>query len=337
VTVRYSQYSFYSEYEGRIYRAHYVIGTGSTWAGSIGEFGLLTVPPLDEAPAGFIASNSGHVPPYYYRMRNWEPDRDDRLVFWWDEETPLVGTIAVPEDLFWGPEQLTESTAPTSPADPSVRDVTASSSYSGTTTALLNSTNYRTTYGPSAAFDGIPTNGWVENAPGPGLGEYLEFELREPILGIRVYNGLRLVPPAQIPSHLQERGPTFTYRIYSRDFPGFQGYERRLSIWQRNHRVSMLSIQTLEGEVLARIPLQDAWAQPAVSLFLPPGRYRAVIEGVYPTKEWADTAIGEISFLSNEEAMRDLSPGGSLGTLLDQLVLEINGSRLAAELYGAGE
>lgn len=207
-----------------------------------------------------------------------------------------------------------------------VSNPTASSFYPGTTTALLNNTNYRTTYGPSAAFDGISTNGWVENADGPGRNEYLEFELREPVLGARIYNGLRLVPPGLMPPHLEEPGLIFTYLLYTNDTPGFQGYERRLSIWQRNHRVSWLSFKTLGGEELFRVPLQDAWSQPAVSFYLPSGRYQAVIVGVYPTKEWADTAIGEISFFTNTDAMRDFAAGGSLSSLFDELVREINGS-----------
>ena len=154
---------------------------------------------------------------------------------------------------------------------------------------------------------------------------------------MRVYNGLRLVPPGQIPPELQERGPTFTYFLYNNNRFGFRGYERRLSIWQRSHRVSALSIQSLDGEELARIPLQDAWAHPAASLFLPPGRYRAVIAGVYPTKEWEDTAIGELSFLTNSDAMEEFGPGGPLSSLFDELVREINGSPLAAELLRTGQ
>ncbi|MEE8441900.1 MAG: hypothetical protein V3S41_09275 [Spirochaetia bacterium] len=324
VTVRYRQYSFNSFYVGRSYRAHYVIGTGSTWAGPIGEFALLTVPPLVRAPDGFI-DGATIGPPYYYNVKNWEPDMEDRFEFFWNEETPLVGAMDVPDDLFWGPDQLTESAAPTDPDSRLVFNPTASSFYPGTTTALLNDTNYRTTYGPSAAFDGIPTNGWVENADGPGLREYLEFELREPVLGARIYNGLRLVPPGLFPPLLQDQyDPDFTYLLYTNDTPGFQGYERRLSIWQRNHRVSALDIETSDGIPLFTIPLQDAWAQPAVSFYLPPGRYRATIDRVYPTKEWADTAIGEIVFFTNTDAMRDFTAGGSLSSLFDELVQEIN-------------
>jgi hypothetical protein len=158
-----------------------------------------------------------------------------------------------------------------------------------------------TTYGPQALFDGLPQNAWVEGVDGPGIGQYVEFELKEYALGASVYNGLkmRLDPTVDVP-------------------PGWDRYfesgvsataDRLASIWGKNNRVKVLAFSA-GGAPPVALDLADDWGPQHFDVVLAPGKYRATITSVYKGSAWDDTCLGELCFdvLGAAETLRKESP-----------------------------
>lgn len=181
--------------------------------------------------------------------------------------------------------RLETEMGPFPPASPFVTGVRASTTLAGNATVLGARPGsgrrwYRTDYGPESLFDGIASNAWVEGVDGSGIGEWVEFELTSPIVGLSIYNGIQMYT-----------GGIWRYDFsrHNRDREYYEG------IWGQNNRVSRVTIEALETGYRKRIDLADERTPTRLdTLFLPAGRYRMTVEAVYPGSRWDDTCLGEL-------------------------------------------
>lgn len=308
VVVRYSGISWLNEdYTGiDYYTWHYILGTGRTWKGPIGVLYLLVPHYLRPAlPAAF--SRAGRYGEHgMYVARDYEPAADD--------------TIAVDygiDDLNPDTSPLFEVNPPAAPAQPFVRVVGASTSLTQTTwvTDILDralaaedtvtsfgrvSDYFRGSFlvdmgaridgigfGPLSLFDGLPSSAWCEGAKGDGVGEWVEFELAEEVLGVAVANGFRKL--GLIPTE-------YSYTGHEEELARLKG------TYAANGRPRVLELVSADSAVRYELELEDQpeggaphW-QTFGNVRLPAGTYRAYIRDVYPGSRWHDTCLGELEF-----------------------------------------
>lgn len=170
---------------------------------------------------------------------------------------------------------------------PQIQGIRASSSLSGNATVLGTRPGsegdtqwYRSSYEPASLFDGITSNAWVEAVDGPGIGEWVEFELTRPTVGLSIHNGIQMY---------EEGLYQFDFSGHSRDHAYYE------SIFEQNNRVRTLILEALGTGFQKRIELEDSRTPTRLdTLYLPAGRYRLTVEAVYPGSRWDDTCLAEL-------------------------------------------
>jgi len=129
-------------------------------------------------------------------------------------------------------------------------------------------------YYASYAFDAREDTAWNEGAPGPGIGEYIKATFPTP---------RRVTKVGVIP-----------------------GYDKRHAkygdVWVLNHRLRSARLEFSDGSAQT-VDFEDRRDIQYIELSSPPltTYVKLVIVGVYPTKQWDDTAISEIEIWGYEE------------------------------------
>jgi hypothetical protein len=275
---------------GNAFRWEYVIGTGSTWKGPIGELYFMkpsdwyfdgdTIPPFTTAGEWEL-----------FRAKKYEPSPGD--VFILTTSSTSSWEIYSFMDVEYGLIKQAMQTErpgglPRTPGQRFVTGVKASSSLTDTIDVFTPAGVLKGAgFGPLSAFDGLPETAWCEGKKDDGIGEYLEFTLTRPVWGLEIYNGFnRLL----LPDWVYDNG-LFDSDIKD-DKSGIKDY------YTLNNAPGQLDITTTDGQVLYRIyPDLTRQLQTIPGVVLKPGTYRLVIGSVYKGTAWRDTCIGEVIFL----------------------------------------
>ncbi|GEM_PF-2291725 len=305
----------------------YVLGTGRTWKGPIQAIYILTPDPSPALPASFARAGEINYRTVHLAM-NYEPRSEDEIrvddVLYGQLFYSEPGRILTPSEFVGGDSaQIIRSLPePKAPAQDFVKVINASSflpqrTWVNSFFRLPISANdpyfghsfypydapesYQTHYanvpitcpkigfGPLSLFDGIPESAWCEGVKGAGLGEWVEFELKEEVWGLTVYNGFQKASwcwcSKESPS--DKRYTTFDTAAY----------ERLEAIYADNNRVKVLEIISTNGEIRHKIQLQDRpEGQGFRTIPLPKGTYKLFVREVYKGAKWDDTCLGEIEF-----------------------------------------
>lgn len=158
------------------------------------------------------------------------------------------------------------------------------------------------TFGPASAMDGSLATAWCEGARGPGIGEWIEFQLDQPVQEMEIRSGfwkLSWPPPEAARNYPRERLDDWS--------------DRRLRTCQSNSRPAVLEVSTEKGQVLERLETGDCIGD-RFTISLPPGKYRLRIAQVHPGLKFEDTCIAEINFnstLTQWDTLRGRNSPGS--------------------------
>ncbi len=295
VTVEYTNDLYHgSDGMSNAFLWNYVIGTGGTWKGTIGEFYLLK--PKDwqgELPMLDLIWGNSEV--QLYKSNNYEPHRDDMFtlrgysVDYMEQYEYLENELPQLKKMWNSRSILT--TQPVDAVQEFVTDITASSFLPDNLSVFTNrGVILKADFSPAAAFDGLTETAWCENAERDGIGETLEFTLTEKVWGITLRNGFTRMP---VQDWLFE-GDYFESQVRD-DSKGLKDY------FTQNNRISTLSIASIEGSVLYTLELSDKRdPQTFTGINLDPGTYVLIIEEVYRGTKWRDTCLGEVAFLEAE-------------------------------------
>lgn len=269
----------------------YVIGTGATWKGPIGEFMLVVPAGWRGYPAylEFIEEAGGFL---MFVRRNYEPDRVDTFSLTgfsvgYMEKYEYVEKKLPKLKKMWrtGSREVMQ---PTEPVQSMIREVSASSSLADrlnifTEEGVVDGAGFTAI----SAFDGLPETSWCEGFPGDGIDEYLECTLTGPVWGITLQNGFTRFPA----SDWMFFDDTFERSVRD-DGLGVRDY------FSMNNRVKTLEITSPEGTLRYSLSLADRRdPQTFAGIFLPAGTLRFIIREVYPGSRWSDTCLAELGFL----------------------------------------
>ena len=299
VIVTYSQDLLYGNDGGAasdVFKWNYIIGTGGTWKGPIGKFFFIK-------PSGWEGELSGMqrinrrmkdgVDIYY--VENYEPKRSDEFSLR-SQPVDLMKEYSLYSDFpdmknRWAERILTFPFSK-EPVQNFVKAVTASSALADHIDvfayhAVIESAEFS----PVAAFDGFYETSWCENVSGSGLGEYIEFELTEPVSGFIISNGFKRFT---IDDWVFDSG--YFERSIRDDSLGLKDY------FKMNSRVKSMEIKRLDGFSYNIVELSDQRdPQTFFGCNLLPGRYRFTINDTYPGSKWEDTCLAEITFIPDEK------------------------------------
>ena len=277
-----------------VFKWNYVIGTGGTWKGPIGELFFIKPAGWEGELHGlsYLSVNEGVE---IYHAENYEPDREAsfslvcRPVSIMEEYT-FSSEISELRDMWTS--ALTEMPLPSVPAQEIIRDVEASSALTDNLTVFLeNGVIAEAGFSAVSAFDGFEETSWCEAVTGSGEGEYLEAELAEGAAGIIIRNGFKRMP---LDDWVYDIGMFEDY--VKDDKAGFRDY------FSMNGRVKILDVVDVGGNTVERLELEDS-RDPQVfyGMDLAPGRYRFVIRDVYSGTRWEDTCIAEIGVVPKDD------------------------------------
>ena len=271
---------------GDTFRWNYVIGTGGTWRGPIGEFYLITPSDWRGSLGGLETLYEGPFVKVSAAI-NYEPNAADRFSLRSSGPNEMEYRALeqeIEERSFTRPTTLS---APARPAQGFVTNVSASSALSDRVSVFTpDGILPQAGFGPLSAFDGIPETAWSEAAPGGGVGEYLEFTITQPVWGLVLRNGFTRV---LFPDEAYVSG--FFERRVRDDSRGLKDY------FTLNNRVKSIRIVSDTGEDVAAVDLRDS--RDGQVFFSPPlesGTYRIQIADVYDGSRWSDTCLSEVIF-----------------------------------------
>ncbi|MBN1646552.1 MAG: hypothetical protein JW874_00845 [Spirochaetales bacterium] len=305
VIVEYTQDLFQSDVGagmGTTYEWNYLISTGRTWSGSIGRFCLLVPVSWRGEVSGPDAVGTFGAYRIYFK-KAYEPRSHERFSLRHDEQDPsfrwYLESEAILSELTPRYTRQSGRQAPLKPDQDFIRDISASSELDQkvsvfTEAGIMDKAGFTAV----AAFDGYAETAWCENVPGDGTGQYLEFTLTKPVIGLEIVNGFTRF---ELPDWVFESG-MFDENVKD-EKKGLRDY------YSLNGSVSILEIQDQNGKTLFTLSLAKT-RQPQLfpGIALAPGKYRAVLGGVYPGSKWKDTCIGEISFIegSRNQGTREI-------------------------------
>ena len=281
------------------YLWNYVIGTGSTWKGSIGEFILIKPSTWEGSIDGMkVIMQNNYVT--ILRAADYKPSRN--LVF----TLSLGGYESAIEHYYEYPDKelpelkkmWTERTKsiiqPSEAVQPFITDITASSFLPDRLSIFTNNgVITKANFSPNAAFDGYTETSWCENVEGDGIGEYIELLLTKDVWGLSINNGFTRLPVKDWLFDINQGEIPFEEYVRD-DNNGIKDY------FTKNNRVKKMSITDLSGNILYTIELEDQRdSQTFPGIILIPGTYKFIIEEVYHGTKWKDTCLGEIVFLDS--------------------------------------
>jgi len=252
------------------YQYDYILGTGRTWKGPIGRlYFALPVGLKPELPSAFKRLGRMGAKDIYL-AEQYEPQIKDGVVIK-DQKRESGAEDYYYEQLWFSDKK--EAELPKRPAQDFVLVKGASSSLQGTAAVYTeNGVISKAGFGPLSLFDGIRQTAWCEGVDGDGIGEWVEFDLKEDVEALDIQNGSNRSFVA----------------IKGRNIDGY---------YSLNNRPKVLELVSADGKIQLTLPLADSPAgQSFADIFLPKGVYKLVIKDVYRGTKWRDTCLGEIVF-----------------------------------------
>jgi len=135
-------------------------------------------------------------------------------------------------------------------------------------------------FGPLSLFDGFTESAWCEGVKGDGLDEWVEFELKEDVLGIAVYNGFSKSPES--------------FLWMDEDL---ERVSKIKATYGNNNRAKLIELISSDSSIKHKIILKDTPEQQVFpDIFLPKGIYKLYIRDIYKGAKWDDTCLGELEF-----------------------------------------
>ena len=300
VSISYKQNLLYGNDGGAaadVFRWDYMIGTGGTWKGPIGEIYLIAAEAWHGELSGLKPVNRKQkdgVNIYY--AENYEPSEGDvfrlykRPVSLMEEYSFYSDFKEIKDE--WINRSLVFS-FDSEPVQPFVVSCSASSALTEKIDVFVEGGVIEDAeFTAAAAFDGFTETSWCENQKGAGVGEYLEVELSEPAAGFVLYNGFKRF---SIQDWVFNTG-LFESAVKDSE-NGFKDY------FSMNNRVKRIKIIDEQERWLAAVELKDERDGCAYfGINLKPAKYRFTIDEVYSGTHWDDTCIGEITFIPAGES-----------------------------------
>lgn len=269
VLVRYPSDILHKMEEGEDYRRftsmrwRYVLSTGATWNGPIGDMVLAL-------PAGAVLTEKGWSSIGFfngydmYRKTAFEPTGSEMITAYireYDQEEYYEKETVIS----WAKIKKTPAF---------LQNITASSYLNEKGEAFRFSQCITgVPFGPEALFDGMRESAWCEGMPDEGIGQTVSFTLTEDKVGFRVQNGYM---PA----------------LFKAKFDG-----DKTQLYHMNSRPKELLLSAVDGSVSYRLTLKDMpteWQY--FQIRLEKGRYTLQIMSVYNGSKWKDTCLGEMEF-----------------------------------------
>lgn len=295
-----------------LYRWDYFIGTGRTWKGPIGDFYF--VYNTEWGSPGRLDFSTLYADNYIKLMyeKDYEPEKNEQFAL-----TAGKGNLyyfskmfeRIEENNFTDPVYLQKDKQkrPTF-----ITNVNASSALNQIVSVYTPKGRIENAdFTADSLFDGYTETAWCEGVPGPGIGEYVEFNLTEKAWGFTVQNGFNR---------------TFFPDEYYRSSDWKNRYrdpdKGLLDYYLLNNRPKVLDIVDNEGKVKYTVHLKDSRVKQVFpGVILRPGRYRLVVKDVYKGTKWDDTCIGEASFVLSETS-DEYSKEAFQKMLQDELIME---------------
>lgn len=255
---------------GYSYQWDYILGTGGTWKGAIKE--LYFILPDSEAlvdlpkPFKYIETFKNNK---IYLAANYKPEKEDLITV---QETITDGPAVYLLNQTWFEEpEYTE--LPSSPADSNVKVISASSFINEKVTLYTdNGVIKNADYSPLRLFDGVRETAWCEAAKDDGVGEWVEFEILQDVIGVEIQNG------------------------FNKSFTEIEGKDIT-TYYEKNNRVKTLEFVSKDNKISKEISVDDIKEDfQYIDLTLPKGIYKVFIRDIYKGTKWKDTCIGEIKF-----------------------------------------
>ncbi|MCK5674790.1 MAG: hypothetical protein KAH95_15530, partial [Spirochaetales bacterium] len=300
VIVEYQQDLFHGgDAMSRDYLWKYVIGTGGTWKGPIGEFIFIKPSKWTGNITGMdIIMEDNFLT--VLSAKNYEPSRDLLYILnLWGYENAMKQYEFL-ENIFpelkktWTEKSITHI-QPSEGVQDFITNIKASSFLPDKLSVFTNTgVILKAGFSPVAAFDGLAETSWCENVKGDGIGEFIELTLKKDVWGLSINNGFTRLPVKDWLFDIDSGEIPFEDKIRD-DSNGIKDY------FMQNNRVKKLAIRNSSGETLYNIDLEDQRdSQTFPGIILSPGTYRFVIKEVYPGTKWQDTCLGEITFHESE-------------------------------------
>jgi hypothetical protein len=251
------------------YSYAYILGTGRTWKGPIGQL-YLGIPPGTGAkiPRAFVAAGRLGGKDLYL-AENYEPAAQDQIELEGRHRKTFEGFY----QMIWF-DQPVAADPPTRPAQDFVTVLGASSSLKDTAPVYTDDgVIAKASFGPLSLFDGVRETAWSEAVAGDGIGEWVQFSLSKDVQGIIVQNGFTM-------SFQKVEGKTIdTY-------------------YEKNNRPRSIEFVSSDQKVRRSLDLADTRDEQEFDLApLPKGTYKVFVRAVYPGTKWQDTCLGEITFI----------------------------------------
>lgn len=134
---------------------------------------------------------------------------------------------------------------------------------------------FQENYHPLYAVDDDPVTAWVEGASGPGVGEWVRFDVTD----LDGTTGVRL-------------------RVRN-------GYQKSSSLWKANARAREVTVRLLPGGQTAKVTLTDTEGWQELTLNQPSGPLDAVelrVGSVYPGAKYEDLCISDVEVYATSSA-----------------------------------
>lgn len=271
IVVKYPADMLHKMEEGEDYRRftsltwRYVLSTGATWSGPIGDM-ILALPEgasLSEKGWSSIGFFNGYD---LYRKTGFEPTASEMITAgireyeqaeYYEKDTIFAWTKVKKMPAF-------------------LQEVTASSQLKEKGEAFRFSQRITgVPFGPEALFDGMRESAWCEGEPDEGLGQSVSFTLTEDKIGFRLQNG-------------------YMQSLFATKYNG-----DKTQLYFMNSRPKELMLSSTDGAVIHRLQLKDSGTEwQYFPIRLAKGRYFLQIMTVYNGTKWKDTCLGEMEFSS---------------------------------------
>jgi len=267
-------YSFANKYEWS-----YILGTGATWKDKIKKLYFIAQEnETSKLPKEFKLIGTQYNKNIYL-AENYEPDKNDTINIY-NARPNQISQYYLSDIWFTAPVYLD---IPKIPYSNNIIYKSCSSYLKENVTIYTEHGVIKgIDYSGLRLFDGIRESVWCEDVKDDGIGEWVEFELLEDVIGIEIQNG------------------------FNKSFSHIEGKDID-TYYEKNNRVKILEFVSDSQKINKKIELEDIKdTMQYFDISLPKGVYRVYIRDIYKGTKWQDTCLGEIKFFFRNKNIEKL-------------------------------